>query len=153
MPRLSTCFYFTEGTKSDGTRTTRNTDSNKKLIKTSSITYPPETTGDVTYYSEKEKGSGYYNDSGFHTVMYIPAPDHKNLMPGQPTIFTGSIVIQGSLEEDPADDDWVTLEDTLSEFNPSHYKNVLHNFQGNFVWIRAKVVITYGVLQQISLNY
>jgi hypothetical protein len=153
MPRLSSCFYFTEGTKSDGVQTTRNTDSNKKLIRTSSITYPPDTRGEVVYYSEKEKGSGYYNDSGFHTVMYIPSPDHKNLMPGQPTLFRGSVVIQASLEDEPTDNDWVTLEDTMSVFDATHYKNVLHNFQGNFVWIRAKVTISAGVLQQISINY
>jgi hypothetical protein len=153
MPRLSTCFYFTEGTDSDGKSTTRNTDSNKNPIKSSSITYPPETQGEITYYSEKEKGSGYYNGDGFHTVMYIPSPDHKSLMPGQPNLFRGSIVIQATLAEDPKEEDWVNLNETSSTFNEENYKNELHNFLGNYVWIRAKVVISSGVLQQIALNY
>ncbi len=153
MPRSSTCFYFSEGMTSQGNSTTRNTDSNKNIIKSSSITYPPDTTGGVTYYSEKERGSGYYNDSGYHTVMYVPAFDHKELMPGEQTKFQGSIVIQATLAENPTEDDWVTLDDTLTTFTPTNYKNEIHNFLGNYVWIRAKVVISSGVLAQIFLNY
>jgi hypothetical protein len=153
MPRLSTCFYFTDGVKDDGTPTIRNIDTNKNPIKTSSITYPPETKGEVVYHSEKEKGSGYYNNSGFHSVMYTPAPDTKNLMPGEPVLFRGSVVIQATLAEEPAEEDWVTLNETFSMFDQDNYENKLHNFLGNYVWVRAKVVISSGVLRQISLNY
>jgi len=153
MPRLSTCFYFTEGTTSGNVKTTRNTDSNKNPIKTSSITYPPETSGEIIYYSEKEEGSGYYNDSGFHTVMYIPSKDSKSLMPGQPNLFRGSIVIQATLADDPKEEDWVTLEETRSTYDEANYRNEMHNFLGNYVWIRAKVMISSGILQQISINY
>lgn len=153
MPKLSSCFYFSEGVKDDNSATTRNTDSNKNLIRTTSITYPPDTKGEVTYYSEKEKGSGYHNDSGFHTVMYVPAPFKVQTMPGQPINFDGSIVIQATLEEDPAEEDWVTLEETRSVINQDNYKNELRNFLGNYVWIRAKVTVSSGVLQQIFINY
>lgn len=153
MPRLSSCFYFSEGVKDDNSATTRNTDSNKNSIRTTSITYPPETTGEVVYYSEKEKGSGYYNDSGFHTVMYVPAPRQIQTMPGQPINFNGSVVIQATLEEDPQEQDWFTLQNTLSVFNEESYSNKMHNFLGNYVWIRAKVTISSGVLQKISINH
>jgi hypothetical protein len=85
--------------------------------------------------------------------MYTPAPDTKNLMPGEPVLFRGSVVIQATLAEEPAEEDWVTLNETFSMFDQDNYENKLHNFSGNYVWVRAKVVISSGVLRQISLNY
>lgn len=133
-------------------------DSNKNPIKSTSITFPPAsympvTSRDpVTYYSEKEKGEGYYGGSGKHTVTYIPWIEQSA------SIFTvnnfrGSIVMQATLASEPTEDDWFNIEDTAVEYTSTFHDNVYHNFVGNYVWIRAKVIVSGGVLQAIHYNH
>lgn len=133
-------------------------DANKNPIKSTSITYPPpsykpETNrGPATYYSEKEKGDGYYGGSGVHTVTYIPWIEQSA------SIFTinnfrGSIVMQATLANVPTDSDWFDIDGTAVEYTSTFHSNVYHNFSGNYVWIRAKVVVSSGVLQAIHYNH
>lgn len=153
MPAYSQSFTFSTGFKSDGTPTTREIDANKILIRGSSITYPPSTTGVLTYYSEPLQGDGYEGGDGLHTVNYIPWP--KQGVPNKWVVnnFRGSVVIQASLATDPQSVDWFDIPSTYSEYTDTEYANVMHNFRGNYVWIRAKVTISEGVLQQIIYNH
>jgi hypothetical protein len=153
MPGKSQIFTFSTGIDSQGNATKREIDSNKTLIRGSSITYPPETKGAVTYYSEPLMGDGYYGGTGLHTVNYIPWPKQGENNTWVLNNFTGTIVIQATLASDPQENDWFDVNSTYSEFTNTEYDNVLHNFRGNFVWIRAKVVIFAGVLQQIAYNH
>ena len=148
MPAQSKTFVFNVGS-----------DANKTPIRTTSITYPPvsymPTTikGPTTYYSDKEKGDGYYGGKGLHTVTYIPWLHQPNSSPHVSNNFRGTIVIQGTLAEDPQEVDWFDISGTETTYTDESYSSIYHNFSGNFVWIRAKVTISAGVLQAIHYNH
>jgi len=85
------------------------------------------------------KGDGYYGRSdGVHTVQY----DLNGV--------TGDIIIQATLAIDPADADWFNVHSyTAAQETTVRYTN----FTGNFVWIRAKIIITDGTVNSIRLNH
>ena len=153
MPGISKSFTFSTGIDSLGNPTTRELDANGNKIKGSTITYPPQTTGAVTYYSEPEEGDGYYGGTGLHTVTYIPWPKQGTNNVWVLDNMRGNAIIQATLETNPTEADWFDVDSTYSEFTDSVYGNVLHNFRGNYVWIRAKVVITAGVMREIAYNH
>lgn len=153
MPGISKSFTFSTGIDSLGNPTTREVDANGNKVKGSSITYPPQTKDAVTYYSEPLEGDGYSNGAGLHTVTYIPWPKEGTNNVWVINNFRGNVIIQASLATDPVEGDWFDVSSTYSEFTESVYNNVLHNFRGNYVWIRAKVVITAGVLREIAYNH
>ena len=147
MPAQTKTLIFTTGT-----------DSSKRPIKSTSITFPPlasvptSNRDPVTYYSDKEQGEGYYNGAGLHTVTYIPwAEQDSNYRTNNN--FRGTVVMQATLATSPTESDWFELTDTASEFTSLNHSNVFHNFSGNYVWIRAKVVVSSGVLQAIHYNH
>lgn len=151
MPALSKTFTFNVGT-----------DSNKNAIKSTSITYPPAgfsptkvvPGSPVTYHSYPEKANGYYKGAGVHTVTYIPSREHVNASDFQTrNNFRGTVNIQATLASEPTESDWFDVPDTTTTFTELNYNNVFHNFNANYVWIRAKVVVTHGVLQAIHVNY
>lgn len=144
---------FSTGFTSQGNPTTREKDANGNLIKSSSITYPPGVTGPVTYYSEAIEGDGYYGGTGLHTVTYIPWPKDGSNNLSVINNFRGNVIIQATLAAQPTELDWFDVGSTYSEFTQSVYANVLHNFRGNYVWIRAKVVVSAGVLREIAYNH
>ena len=153
MPRSSKSLIFSTGIDSQGNSTKREVDANGNKIKGSSITYPPQTTGVITYYSEPEEGDGYYGGTGLHTVTYIPWP--KSGANNQSVInnFRGSVIIQATLASSPTESDWFDITSTYTEYTDVSYSNVLHNFKGNYVWIRAKVTVSAGVLREIAYNH
>lgn len=136
MPRLSETLQFTIRQVTGGT-----------------ITYPPSTTGPQTYFSDKVKGDGFYRGHlGLHTVTYIPRPIGPTTQPGLSTQFVGNVIMQATLATDPTDADWFDIDSTYNDFTVD-YTNKFFNFNGNYVWIRAKVVISSGILQAILYNH
>lgn len=121
------------------------------------ILLPSETHTDsnalpIESIGEKQKAGGYYGMAdGFHTVQI------------QLSSFIGSVRIQGSLATDPIDDDWVDIRmalpgsnDLISEliYASAESPNVIYNFVGNFVWVRATVTNwTTGAINRILLNF
>lgn len=106
----------------------------------------------IELIGEKQKGAGYYGmTDGFHTVQI------------QLTSFIGTVKIQGSLATDPTSSDWVDIRMSLqgstelvSElvYSTATSPNVIYNFIGNFVWIRASVTNwTTGAVNRILLNF
>ena len=99
----------------------------------SSVLIPSVTAGDQTILpieSNKAKGCGYYGQNeGMHTVQFM--------LNG----FKGNIVLQGSLEGKPTDDDWFDIQAASISNEPllPLTTNVTKNFTGNFVWVRAVV--------------
>lgn len=92
------------------------------------LTNQPE----LTYTSDKVKGDGYYGYAdGLHTMSF----HFKD--------FKGRIFVQATLVDEPTDDDWFSIQlDTNTdyyEYNTQTSGTVGTTFQGNFVWIRAKV--------------
>lgn len=142
MAKQSKVFYFNP-----------ETDSNGNSIKSSLLKYPLETTGTVVFTSDKEEGSGYYNGDGFHSVTYEPWPETKKINYGENNNFRGTVIIQGSLASEPSESDWFDIPSTSTTFDDTYNSNTFHNFSGNYVWIRAKVSISRGVLRQILFNY
>ena len=127
----------------------------------SANTHPGDSTNE-TVTGEKSKGDGYYGRSdGFHTVQVELAG------------FLGKLEIQGTLAVDPTDNDWfavslgagTTIIDTTGSvssggnlktlsYTVSETSNKLHNFTGNYVWIRAHIYDwTDGSINQIKLNH
>ena len=92
------------------------------------LTNKPE----LTYTSDKVKGDGYYGYAdGLHTMSF----HFKN--------FKGRIYVQATLVAEPTEADWFSIQlDTNTdyyEYNTQTSGTVGTTFQGNFVWIRAKV--------------
>ncbi len=92
------------------------------------LTNKPE----LTYTSDKVKGDGYYGYAdGLHTMSF----HFKN--------FKGRIFVQATLVAEPTEDDWFPIQlDTNTnyyEYNTQTSGTVGTTFQGNFVWMRAKI--------------
>lgn len=107
------------------------------------------------------KGDGFYGRSdGLHTVQI-------NLIG-----FIGKIEIQGTLEVNPVETDWFTVElgtgtqsiDTTGliteqnitqvEYTSPATNSKTYNFVGNYVWIRTKISEwTDGTVHSIKLNH
>ena len=119
MPNLSRQFLFALGT---GTTTATSV----SIPGTAISPY-----GDRTFYSDKEKGDGYYNmGDGVHTVTYTVSP-----------AFDGIINVQGTLALTPTDTDWFNIVGTSVAFSQLSETTITNyvNFTGNIVWVRAKV--------------
>lgn len=110
------------------------------------VSYPNTATDVMTYFSDKEKGDGYFGSSdGVHTVMYTATQD-----------FSGSISMQGSLATDPSSADWFTISSTTVTYSELDSRNSstvdYFNFTGNFVWVRGAVSIRAGTVESIQYN-
>lgn len=134
MPSLSQSLLFRNNTTVGNTSTT-------------SVVYPNTASSTVVVVSDKVKGDGYYNGStGLHTVMYVTTSE-----------FEGSISMQASLATDPSDNDWFFVKDTTTSYTSLNIRNDssvdIHNFVGNFVWVRGHVSIDNGSVQFIHYNH
>ena len=115
-----------------------------------------------TAIGDKFKGDGFYGRSdGLHTIQID--------LDG----FIGRIEIQATLEIDPTEDDWFTIElgtgrqsvdttglireeDNLTflEYIESTTHSKTYNFTGNYVWVRVKVSEwTDGTVNRVLLNH
>ena len=126
-----------------------------QILETSS-----HTSGTQTLKSEKVKGDAYFGTTdGLHTIMIDLAG------------FIGTIKIQGSLADDPADTDWFDAELNDGEFNvdttgkitktvidsityaSAQTSKIGYNTTGNFVWLRANISNwTAGTITKIEMN-
>ena len=99
-------------------------------------------------YSDKQKGAGYHRgDNGVHTVNYSV------------NAFLGDIIIQGTLEQYPSDDDTDWINATTFAGDSSFYGNTdstdyqaSQTFTGKYVWIRAKYLLQNGTIRQVRYN-
>ena len=117
--------------------------------------------GSTTLTSEKVKGDAYFGQTdGLHTIVV-----HLN-------DFIGQIVIQGSLETTPGNNDWFDVQLSDGEFavdvsgkitsvsvESLVYINAetsrkAYNATGNFVWLRANITNwTAGTITSIEMNH
>ena len=114
----------------------------------SSVLIPSVTAGDQTILpieSSKVKGCGYYGQNdGMHTVQFML------------TAFKGNIVLQGSLEGKPTDDDWFDIAaGSIEHDQPTGLTiHTAKNFAGNFVWVRAVVTkFDAGSINQVLFTH
>jgi len=125
------------------------------------LTTNVHTAGTQTLQSEKVKGDAYVGQTdGLHTI----AVDLND--------FIGQIVIQGSLETTPGDNDWFDIQLSDGEFavdvsgkitsvsvESLVYINAetsrkAYNATGNFVWLRANITNwTAGTITSIEMNH
>ena len=79
--------------------------------------------------SDKVKGDGYYGFSdGVHTVQT------------RVSSFVGTLKVQGTLVKDPANTDWVDIDNiVIGDGSTAITNSFFNNFTGNFVWIRIAV--------------
>jgi len=114
----------------------------------------------ATLVSDKVKGDAYFGQSdGLHTVLI----DLDS--------FIGTIKIQGSLDDDPGDNDWFDIDLSANEFTvdvsglvTKKIEDILtyavaetskrsYNVSGNFVWLRANISgWTAGTINRIEMN-
>jgi len=126
-----------------------------QILETSS-----HTSGTQTLKSEKVKGDAYFGTTdGLHTVMIDLAG------------FIGTIKIQGSLADDPAETDWFDAQlndgelnvDTTGKVTETVVESIsytlaetsirVYNTTGNFVWLRANISDwTAGTITRIEMN-
>ena len=103
--------------------------------------------GAVSAKSEPIAGDGFYGRSdGFHTVQY-------NL-----SGFTGTVIIQATLETNPSEEDWFTVYsqdyDLIIETAAEDKAQTITNFTGNYVYVRAVIDNwTAGTVNSIFLNH
>ena len=132
-----------------------------------SVVLLPTTGNQINAVGKKQKGAGYSNFGGaVHTVSISV------------TNFVGRIYVEGSLETDPSEGDWfsINLANDLpyveypripsrpTGFVQGDTGSLAFDFMGNYVWIRARLDRTYlnpppvdvstvGSVDQILLNY
>jgi hypothetical protein len=113
----------------------------------SNQTHPDGSTTE-SLVGERFKGDGYYGRSdGIHTVQYIYAQ------------FEGTISIQGTLAVNPQEEDWFTIQETVSEIElesppTSQSQSSIKNFTGNYVWVRVAVSNwTTGTINAVLLSH
>lgn len=96
----------------------------------------------LPYHGEKVKGCGYYGLDDVHTIQYAVEQ------------FVGHVVIQGSLEVAPGEDDWFDV-DSITGGGPLGLSLTdVVSFEGNFVWVRAVIEsFTSGSINRIQLTY
>ena len=101
---------------------------------------------DSTYsYGDKKIGAGYHkSNNGVHTAYYKTRD------------FVGSIKIQGTLEIEPGESDWLDIEGTEVGLGADSTifasSSVSRTFTGKFVWIRAAYNLQNGTIDQILYN-
>lgn len=93
-------------------------------------------------YSDKGKGAGYHNlKDNAQTVIY------------QFNEFSGTVKIQGSLEQFPGDNDWADIVGTEVGGDSSALNNdYTFNFNGNYVWIRCAYNLQDGTITSVRYN-
>jgi hypothetical protein len=130
MPELSTNFEFTI----NGSDTVQ-------------VNHPGDSTAEE-YISDKVKGDGYYKGGdGSHTYALKVAG------------FYGTIIIQATLVAEPTADDWFDVDSTehtatVAGGTVNRDGSYMYNFDGNFVWLRAKITnFTDGTVNYIRVNY
>jgi len=124
------------------------------LPATTSVTLLPTTTfgsstgnydgSSASFNSDKVKGDGYYGFSdGVHTIQT------------RVTNFVGTIKIQGTLKKDPANTDFVDIENiSIGDGSTAVTNSFFNNFTGNFVWIRVSVTeFTAGTINNIFMAH
>lgn len=90
-------------------------------------------------YSAPITGAGYNLRDAIHTYTY------------ELEEFSGTLGLQGTLAVTPTDDDWVDILE--SDFVADGSTNmVTDNFEGNYVWIRAKYQLDSGIIHRIRCN-
>ena len=111
------------------------------------------TESELDYTGDSVRGDGFYGFSdGIHTVQITV------------TDYIGRIYIQGTLASDPVEADWFNIKvngnDDYITYGVGAGTGVTSTFQGNMVYLRAKVershlglIITQvGTLSKILLN-
>ena len=111
------------------------------------------TENELDYTGDSVRGDGFYGFSdGIHTVQITVAD------------YIGRIYIQGTLASDPVEADWFNIKvngnDDYITYGVGAGTGVTSTFQGNMVYLRAKVershlglIITQvGTLSKILLN-
>ena len=121
----------------------------------------PGDSSNETLTGDPYKGDGFYGRSdGLHTVQVSI------------TDFIGRISIQGTLEVNPTESDWFTIElgtgamsvdttgliaeqnITFVDYAAATTNTKTYNFIGNLVWVRAKISNwTDGAINSIKLNH
>jgi len=124
------------------------------------LTTSTHTSGTQTLVGEKVKGDAYFGQTdGLHTI----AVDLNG--------FIGKVVIQGSLEDNPGDNDWFDIQLSDGEFavdvsgkitsvsveslvyTTGENSKKSYNATGNFVWLRANITDwTAGTITSIEMN-
>ena len=95
-------------------------------------------------YGSKNKAAGYNKfNYGLHTVVY------------EFDAFVGVVKIQGTLELEPGESDWVDVYGTTVTVEDSTplIANESVNFTGRFLWIRAAYRLDQGTIVKIRYNY
>ena len=102
--------------------------------------YNSATDADTLFYSEKNRGAGYYkNGDGIHTVLFNTEG------------FVGNITIQATLELHPSSSDWFDVHtETFAQDSSNSNRSI--NITGNFVFIRAVYHIEDGEIITIRYN-
>lgn len=128
---------------------------------TTSVVYPVTTTTAQTFVSDPIKAANYYGINNSVQTVEIKITD-----------FVGTITMQASLATDPVENDWFSVDllsndlriDTTGLVSRANKKEVsynfafsdtqIYNFEGNFVWLRAKISsFTEGVVNGVTINY
>lgn len=123
--------------------------------------YPLGTTGTKEFISFKDQAAGYYGTTnGLHVATISTTQT-----------FVGTATIQATLAVDPVETDWFDVENSTFEYTVDHpdyiaplqtganpYKgqtlrNDYISFNGQFTWLRAKVLIDSGAIIKLSYNY
>jgi hypothetical protein len=116
------------------------------IVLLESITETTDDPAELTF-SDKKKGSGYNGrGQGQHTAVF------------ELSNFLGVLKLQGTLEINPGNADWVDIKfddesEISSEDSTVRSGNISKNFTGNWLWIRAAYSLQQGSISRIRFNF
>lgn len=92
-------------------------------------------------FSQKSRAAGYHGKLDTSTTVQYSLSD-----------FSGYIVLQATLIEEPGPDDWsdIPSSELTADDSSTSVSSFISSFTGNFVWIRAKFRLDDGIIQEIS---
>ncbi len=89
---------------------------------------------------------------GIVDVDQFPNPTSYRTIQLHMSNFKGTIIIHGSIKENPTDEDWFEIhKQEHPERTGSMYRNFV-NVQGCFLWMKAEVDLISGQLGRISIR-
>ena len=84
------------------------------------------------------------------TVLVMVYTQCKPLLPP-----VGTLKIQGTLQKDPSNTDWVDIDNiVIGDGSTALTNSYFNNFTGNFVWIRVEVTeFTAGTINSVYMAH
>lgn len=104
------------------------------------VTFNPDVEDETISLSNMVAGSAQSNNSSSFSTVVVYS-----------TAATGTVTLEASLETSPTSTDWFVVDPVIEMTEQTG--TFPYTYEGNFVWVRFRTVITSGSIDKISILY